>query len=494
METIIPVNMILDAGIVTQGKMPDIYWDLDLNGSEIKILRYIYNNCLRLYATLRCCPKGKDGSPRFWRGKERMADDCGVSYPTFRNSVRHLSSMGLVTSMDITEDDTSLYCVGLSNGFVNGFIKALSTEKDFRSDSLNNLISLIYDNLTYNILNNQINLDKLPLYSLREYKLCETQSLCNSLDEEVLDENSSVQNSESLEEPVENPSNSKPLIKRQPIQGIKRQPIKIVRISVVRKAIISSEVPEKLRLQTMQEKLKLLQHVRTPLENHVLEVIEYYEYKCRQAIHSTGFRAIGKDFRNHKNWKFFVQTYKLCEEHHWDFHVYIDAQFDRVKYWQRRQMYPYANQLFSDGAQKYYHSYVKDYKEKNSVTGDIKVKSSQVKSVSQQIIDEVIRDCERMQNWMFSAQKRRSNAGLNAEQLKILYLSDHWAGLSVSYLANIPWFLQYLEQFPSENLVEELKQEIRSIQSSKKLMKTIGQIVSSVELQMGLPKTLSASA
>ena len=70
----ISVNSLLDAGLLVHGKFPDIYWDLELTGTEIKVLRYVYNHCLRLYKNLRHFPKGSDGSPRFWRGKERMAD------------------------------------------------------------------------------------------------------------------------------------------------------------------------------------------------------------------------------------------------------------------------------------------------------------------------------------------------------------------------------------------------------------------------------------
>ena len=249
-------------------------------------------------------------------------------------------------------------------------------------------------------------------------------------------------------------------------------------------------LPESIRLQSVQQKLKLLQNVRTPYEKKVLEVCEYYEYKCRQAIHSTGFKALGKDFRNHKNWKFFVKIYEMCKDNNWDFRVYIDAQFDRVRYWSHNQLYPYANQFTSEGAVKYYHNYVKDYKEKHSVTGEITVKSEKVKSVNQQIIDDVIKDCEGIAEYIEKAKKRRANKDLSPEQIKILYLSDHWMGLSVSYLTSIPWFLSYLEQFPEETFLIELKQEIQAIKNSNKLYNLTVDIVRKVESQMGIPETM----
>lgn len=455
---VVSVNNILDAGLATQGKFPDIYWELDLNGSEIKILRYIFNNCLRLYTKLKYFPRGKDGSPRYWRGKEKMANDCGVSYPTFRNSVRHLSELGLVTSMDSIEDSEELHCVGLSSDFLDKFINSALTEKSFRLHNLYSLISLIYDNLTLEILNNQKELDNIPLFStIVENKPCGTQTE---------DSNSNMKKSQATK---------KTKVVRKAIK-IKRTPIMVL--------------PESIRMQSAQEKLKLLQYVRTPYENKVLQVCEYYEYKCRQAIHSSGFKALGKDFRNHKNWKFFVRIYELCKNNDWDYKVYIDAQFDRVRFWARKQPYPYANQFTSEGAIKYYHGYVQNYKDSNSVTGDIKVKTDTVKSVSQQIIDDVIKDCEGIVEYIEKAKKRRANKGLSEEQIKILYLSDHWTGLSVSYLACIPWFLTYLNQFPEETFLIELKQSIEAIRKSKSLYKTTLNIVQNVEKQMGVPETL----
>lgn len=455
----ISVNSILDAGLLVHGKLPDIYWELSLTGSEMKILRYVYNNCLRLYKNLKFFPRGKDGSPRFWRGKERMADDCGLSYTGFRNNVRHLFELGLVTSME-GETEEELYCIGLSSNFLDSYTASNQTVKNLRLHSLKDLISLIYDNTTLEILENIKNLDKFPLIT-NVIKLTESQGIESS--------------SETMKTSVDKQSQKKTKITRKPII-VGRTPIMIL--------------PESVRLQSAQQKLKLLQNVRTPYEKKILEIADYYEFKCRQAIHSTGFKCLGKDFRHHKNWVFLERIYKLCEENNWDYKIYMDAQFDRVKYWQHKQPYPYLNQFNSQNAIKYYENYVKDYKEKHSITGDIKVKSEKVKSVNQQIIDDVIKDCEGISEYIEKARKRRNNRGLSDQQLKMLYLSDHWISLSVSYLASIPWFLAYLEQFPEETFLVDLKQEIQAIRHNKKLFNLTSDIVSKVESQMDIPATM----
>lgn len=451
----ISVNNLLDAGLLVHGKLPDIYWDMDLSGSEIKVLRYVYNHCIRLYKNLKYFPRGNDGSPRFWRGKERMADDCSLSYPTFRKCVRHLFEMGLVTSMDGEDEPEELYCIGLSTDFLEKTMQN-KTVKSFRLHNLKDLILLVYDSNTIEILN--INLQKLPSIT-NVIEPVNTQDIGLSSD---LSENSQT---------------------KQSTGKVKRVPIKVGREPIML-------LPESVRLQNAQKKLALLKNVRTPYEREILKIAEYYEYKCRQAIHSTGFKALGKDFRNHKNWKFLERIHNLCSEKGWDYKIYIDAQFDRVKYWIRPQKYPYLNQFNSEGAIKYYLNYVKDIQEKTTITGDAKVKSEKVKSVNQQIIDDVIKDCEGIAEYIEKAKKRRNNKDLTPEQLKMLYLSDHWMGLSISYLASIPWFLTYLNQFPDETFVVALKEDIQVVQKSRKLFETIIDIVSKVEKQMEIPETM----
>lgn len=471
---------LLDAGVAMSGRLPDIYWDLNLSGTEIKVLRYVYNHCLRLYRTVRIFPKGVDGSPRFWRGKEQMADDCGVSYPTFRNNIRHLHELGLVTSMDGDVESSEPYCVGLTCDFLNEHISKLYSEKDFRCHlTFLNLIELLFSDVKC-FLNNE-DLEKFRnyplLFSYENNKPDGTKELDIHTNTQETPHKQNSLNNISLTEPTQASQKSKKLqkINRKPII-VGRQPILVM--------------PESIRLQSAQQKLKLLQNVRTPHDKKLLEICEYYEFKCRQVLHSTGFRAIGKDFRNHKNWKFLDRLNSLCEENQWDYRLYVDSQFDRVKYWERKQVYPYLNQFFSQNAIKYYHNFLKDYTEKSSITGTAKKKAGKIKSVQQQIIDDVVKDCDSISEWMSVNSKRRSNKDLSPEHLKILYLSDHWFGLSISYLSTIPWFVQYLEQFSEESFIVDMKSEIQMLKGNRKTYDMTVDIVRQVEKQFELPETL----
>lgn len=389
-----------------------------------------------------------------------MAEDCGLSYPTFRKNIRHLYELGLVTSMD-DEEDEGLYCIGLSTDFLNTYT-ANQTVKSFRLHNLLDLISYIYDSTTVEILNLQ---EKLPSIT-NVIELTETR---------VVGDFSETEENSQAKQPTGKMVRVPIVVNREPIM-VGREPIFIT--------------PKVAREQTIKERLKLLRGVRTPYERKILKIAEYYEFKCRQAIHSTGFKCLGKDFRNHKNWVFLERIYNLCQENNWDYQIYIDSQFDRVKYYPRKQPYPYLNQFNSEGAIKYYHNYVKDCAEKMSVDGDAKVKAEKMKSVNQQIIDEVIKDCEGVSDYIERAAKRRANKGLTEQQLKMIYLSEHWMGLSTSYLSVIPWFLTYLNQFPDEQYVVDLREEIQAIRSNRKLLELTTEIVSKVEEQMEIPETL----
>lgn len=451
----ITVNNILDAGLVTFGKLPDLYWSIDeLNGSDMKVLRYVYNNCIRLYKELKWFPKGNDGSPRFWRGKEKMAEDCGLSYVTFRKTVRHLADLGIVTSMDGEDDDDNVHCIGLSAEYVNTIV----TDRNYRLHLLVDLIGLLYDDITVDIIDT---VNTHPYTSLLRNELAEHKEF----EKVSYDDESEFQS---------NPQDK---------QVNKRTPITLERKSIL-------TIPEIIKTQTYQQKLKLLKNVRTPHEKKIYEMAEYYEFKCRKALHSTGFRSLGKDPKNNKNWGYYERILKLCEEQGWNYKLYIDSQFDRCHYWQRKQLYPYLNQMFSENATKYFVKYLKDYKESNSITGDVKAKAEKVKSTKQIIIDQVIKDCESVSLYIEQASKRKVNKDFSPEQLKILYISDHWMGLSAYYLADIPWFVSYLNSFPEEAVITTLKNDILAIQKSKSLMKTTDSIVEAVESQMGVPKTM----
>lgn len=463
----IKVNDILNIGMVMCGKVPDVYWNMDLTPTETVILQYVYSNVLRLYTTLKVYPKGKDGSPRFWREKGRMAQDVRVSPVTFRNGVRHLAEMGLVTSMDSSpEDDTAGYCIGLSvefldKEFTDGIAKSTSRQKYSRlANYLYNKESVAYARMYTD--------DPFKPFVQNDYETIDV------------------------------------MLKRIGWYTMHRRPFVFTRKSVKRKAIIVVRVPsiapppKPSMVELCRVAREKYNYVLTSEERKVLEVKQYYEYRCRQALNVSGFCVMStkrKGWRDNKKWKWLVRLYNQCHDNGWDYKVFIDAQFDRLKYFTTKQKYVYLNQFFSEGAIKHYHRYVRDYQERFSEDGTAHIKTKKASTFIQEVARAIVDDCERIQYFIQTAPKRPAFRGMNAEELKIMYFSQHWTSLSKYYLANLPWFLGWLkESVPAGQHVQALIKDITELQKSPAIAQKIHRVVAEAERRLGVPKTMELTA
>lgn len=281
---------------------------------------------------------------------------------------------------------------------------------------------------------------------------------------------------------------------------IPRVPLKVHRVSitiprtpitVARVSIIDQEQRRKDRSKRMMEKIKQIHDktVLTPAEQRTMEVVRYYEYKCRVAMGVSCWRAVGQNFRDHRNWVHFTRIAALCQDNHWDYRVYLDSQFERVRYWKRQQKYPYPYQCYSENAVRYYQSYYKDYQECNSVTGDAKVKTSKPLPYQDEVIETVIKDCEHFVDFFKVAPRQRRYKGMTPEQMKLIYVTDHVASLSQYYWASLPWAVDFLKRFTTPWVVE-LTESVAQLQKSKTMMKTINLVVPEVENQLNIPHTV----
>lgn len=275
-----------------------------------------------------------------------------------------------------------------------------------------------------------------------------------------------------------------PIIRRVPI--MKRTPIITRTPIIIRTPILSKSIQMVMKAQ---EILKGMDNVKSLYELKVFKVVEYYEHRCRKAINSTRFRALSNDFRNHKNWKFFVQIYELCKENKWDYRVYIDAQFDRLQFWKHKQPYPYANQFTSEGAQKYYQYYVKDYKEKYSVTGQIKVKPvEKVSSYDEEVIEETTKICNEILGKIEDRKMRKNLPEVSPEDLKVWFIQDKLPWLYPPYAATVPWMEPFLSYYPNVESFVKLRNQILEIQKSPALFDRVSELVEGVETKMNMPK------
>lgn len=279
---------------------------------------------------------------------------------------------------------------------------------------------------------------------------------------------------------------------RVPIIGtsVSRVSIKVTRVSIIDYNQRQKERSKRMMEKIQQERDRLF--ILTKDEQHIMELVHYYEYKCRIVTGNSGWRAVGRKFRESRNWIHFSRVSQLCDKNNWDYKVYIDSQFDRVRFWKHNQKYPYPNQCYSDNAVRYFHTYCKDYKERYSVVGDAKIKTSNIISYQKEVIDAIIKDCEHFTNLFKIAPKQRKYKGLTPEQIKFMYVVDHVASLSQYYWASLPWAVSFLKRFTTPWVVE-LTETVAQIQKSQSKVKMINQIVNEVENQLGIPHTILPS-
>ena len=486
---------ILDAARLASNQFPDKFWKIGIKGAELRVLKYVWSNVIRLYQTFKKPPIGEDGTPRFWKPKESMADDCEVSFPTFRNAIRTLNKLGLVTSME------SAYGVGLSVEFFDEITFKPELERgtpEYQEHLISDILPHLYDKFTVDAVAKEIR-TKIEL----ENDVAAYESIANPPPTEFLfwhkefDENGKevwVQIWGFRKCPkgwkvVELSDGWTICINPK----IPKKPITVKRTSIFPPRKPSLVVLQKTKSERMMEKIEKVRkemHILTPHEKEVMEVAHYYEYKCRTCTGSTGWRCVGKKFWEHRNWMYLNRIYDLCKAEGWDYKVYMDAQFDRASYWKHEggRKYPYLNQFFSDKAKNYYFKYVQDYQEKFSPTGDAKVKTSVPQSYIQDIADSIVKDCRNYLDYLKFQGKRKSQRGFTDEEIKLIYVLDKVMTLSPYYWASLEWSVPYLKSFDNP-MVDEVVEKVIQYQKSKAMMRVIRQVVTEVETYFGIVST-----
>lgn len=497
------LNEILDAGILANNQLPDVFWELDITGKELQVLRYVWSNVVRLHRTVRVAPRGRDGSPRFWKDKEKMAVDCRMSCPTFRNAVRSLYKQGLTTSMDGIDDlekiliiDDTTHCIGLNLQYFNTLGISFQPEMDRTSREyiihlVDDICPKLYDKTTVDLIRETT----LRLLDLEDKEAI--VDVTSSTTNEPVTEDDQLKDTQEFKTC---PKNCYEVVLEDGVvivvdKSVQRMPITITKTPISTPRIPDVALQRKERSKRMME--KILQErdrlfVLTAKEQEIMKVAHYYEYKCRVATGKSGWRSLGNNFREHRNWKYFIRIFEMCQKNKWNYKIYIDAQFDRVRFWTHPNCkgYPYPNQFFSDKAIKYFHKYQQDYQQRYSVDGTpARVKVSKVVSYQEEVINAVIKDCDHFVQFFKIAPKQRKYQGLTPEQMKFGYIIDHVASLSQYYWASLPWAVSYLKRF-STPWVVELTSTVAKIQSSKSMVNIISQIVDEVENQLGIPHTV----
>lgn len=488
---------ILDSAAMVGNKLPDIFWELDITGKELRVLRFVWSNVTRLYEMLKNPPHNKeDKTPRYWNGKEKMADTCNVSYPMFRNSIRHLSKMGIVTSMDAKyEFDDAKNCVGLKLDFFEGLGIKFEPELDRNSEKysfhlVEDVIPYLYDQNTYEIVKEKT----IEVEGLKT-EVAAYVALKNPPQKEFLGTRT-----------VTHPDGT---VEEQEVYGYRECPrgykagiisedsfhyynSKIDHVPVVIEKVLEKKVEKK---GWFHKALPRLLEVRDEtgavhsIEQEILDLGKYYNYKVSHVIGTTGYRCLPfKGFREKKNWKFLKRIHETCTTRQWDYKVYFDAQFERASHWKAEgcKGYPYLNQCVGEKAEEYYEKYYRDYQEKFSVTGEkIKVKTVVPQSYVQDVADAIIKDCDRFLYFVKSHKKRPAFKERSLEEMKYFWLTHYT--VSPYYWAAIDWGVSYLQNLSNDPSSLKLIEEVVKIQKSRAMLSVVLKVVQEVEKTLKIP-------
>ena len=253
--------------------------------------------------------------------------------------------------------------------------------------------------------------------------------------------------------------------------------------------------PEEKHLEKQKAMMEKLNKFRednfllTPKEQEIFEIAKYYNYKCRKTMVTAGWKCLGKGkkFREHRNWIHLTRIHEVCKENKWDYRIYLDAQFDRAKYWNHKDSkgYPYLNQCYSEGAKEYYKYYVKDYQERYSPTGDAKVKTSIPKSYVDEIAESIVKDCDRFLDWKKRYKRCPAFKECSDAEMKMFWITHNFS-ISQYYWASLEWGLRYLKSFTDSNILK-IAEEVEKLQKSKAIMSVIYTVVKEVEKALNIP-------
>ena len=458
---------ILRAGVQVNYLLPKIIWESpELSGNDIKVFNQIFYRCAKLEAIQAKVKRTEEGCPILYTPKEEIAEKCHMTESTFRACVKNLRRLGLLTKR--LNGMAGTYGVAISSTFFNKLIDMSQvTRYDKAMDKF--YASLIKTLYTLDIV--------ISTKDIKEYEEYDNKAFSKEK------KNFNFSKKEKQESPIVRV----PIVEEK---DIIRVPI-TTKIGTKTSSLVSEE--NKKVVSISREKLFGMQSDMSSSDIQVLKVVRYYEYLARKAYNATGYKAISyKQPREHKNWKFFEKVSQLCNKMKWDYQVYLDSQFDRVKYWNHKTKAPYPNQLYSEGAQKYFLTYVKDIQDKYGIDGKGKVKSKGAKSVSKEVIDSVMQDCEFISSHLSQALKRST---LTPEQEKALFIYHKWPSLSPYYLSTIPWFDDILAEHEEDDkeLSEDYRDKLYMIRHSKSVSETTVYTVREMEKHFNIPPTIDFS-
>lgn len=228
-------------------------------------------------------------------------------------------------------------------------------------------------------------------------------------------------------------------------------------------------------------------------DEKILDIVKHYDMLARKYNNSVEYYSLStKNPKADENWIYFESLYYVCEENGWDAKIYLEAQFMRAKKWENEKIkYPLPHMLISENTQNWYPRYIRDTKEKYSISEKKELISMKTSDTNEEIKEDILKSIKALKESLSFSRKK-----LEPALDKVAYVSYNWRVMSSYYLWSVDWFHQFLHDFKESKMsFNEREQKIisyfDSIQQNKNVQLYIKHCVEELNKQYDIPSDLS---
>jgi len=251
---------------------------------------------------------------------------------------------------------------------------------------------------------------------------------------------------------------------------VQRKSIKVHRCSIqVPRTTI--KLPMTLKCAIIGNKLN-----EATRESDTINIKWYYE---KLVCKSMGW---GYHCSSDKNWIHFLRVREICRMKEWDYQLYLDSQFYKLK-----DSRPYPSNLYSKRALVTFTNYLATIKKnyRGTLGAGQKQKGKKVLSLEKEVVESIISSVDLLSTYIQDTDDEEKR-----EQTKILKLYHSWEQYSPYYLYSLPWFHDIIGEFTPSKKLDELRHVWELIEKSKRIREIVKSTVEQSESHFGIPSNL----
>jgi len=240
----------------------------------------------------------------------------------------------------------------------------------------------------------------------------------------------------------------------------------------------------------IKPQVKLWELTELTRDEDILAMSRYYDRLVADTLNRAGHNSLytktSKDPREHRNWIHFARAYEICRMKGWDRKLYIKAQFERSKHWEKMK-YPYPSMLYSKNAISYFIQYLGRLEQNYSedIDKDQRKRGKESDDLEEIIIKEVYNSAETISRYL----NFKENKDILSQ--KAVIILGHYAELSPFYLWSVPWFHKVMPDLKENKMLYSCKREFNRITKSTFMKLAIDKAVEEAERRYNLPPNIN---